>query len=809
MKKTISINISGQVFNIEEDSYEKLKNYLGAITKYFSSYGDSKEILTDIEGRIAEKFLEYLKKEEKQAISSQNVDSIIASMGTVADFEAIKEDEDLAQSDAKAEIQYAVNEAKSENSAQQKTIEANEQSAKEPKRFYRDNQRKIISGVCAGIAHYFNMDPVWIRLLFLGCLGFIPVLAAFSAFIFILYIACWIAFPANNNLKEDEKIKKFFRDPDKKVLAGVVAGVSKYTGIDLAILRLIFVLSIPLAGTGIMVYLILWAIAPFAKTITDKMQMKGEAITLENIDSNIKSANTFSPKAESAIATILLFPFRIIGKIFSAIGPLFQFLLVGVRIFAGLLLILIGGAVMIGLVIALFSSWGAFGDLPLAQIDNTPLYIIGQDAPKSMFFFLFFAIAIPFLGLALAGISMVSKRNIFNPVILQTMGGLWLMGLLGSGMSASKYASNFKRGGSIEKTLTYQIASKTPTFDISDNEGWDNYNEVHFYIEANNGADLEVNELFEAREATEEQAQINTQTIKYDIKQADSLITFDRTIELTPKSKFRNQELTATIKIPKEKVFYLTRRFAAHFSNFNLDWDTVNWDVNANKVKGNEAARFKFDNEGNLVPIDKNEKIEKNIDENGQYYKEYSFNNFNSLELYGNLEVEIEEGTITKIVANAESEDALNHLNISQENDKLKANYNHEENEDSNVKIKITLPKVKYLQLADQVSAKLLNIDSEAIKIKLSNNGKLEIEGKTNKLELELRDQSNFEGENLKAIETEISTYNQSKANINVENKLKAESFDQSEIEYLGSPKNVNLSPNGQSKISKTEEDIN
>jgi hypothetical protein len=63
MKKTISINISGQVFNIEEDGYDKLKGYLGAITKYFSSYGDSKEILTDIEGRIAEKFFDYLKKD--------------------------------------------------------------------------------------------------------------------------------------------------------------------------------------------------------------------------------------------------------------------------------------------------------------------------------------------------------------------------------------------------------------------------------------------------------------------------------------------------------------------------------------------------------------------------------------------------------------------------------------------------------------------------------------------------------------------------------------------------------------------------
>ncbi|MES2794438.1 MAG: PspC domain-containing protein [Bacteroidota bacterium] len=804
MKKTISINISGQVFNIEEDGYDKLKNYLGSITKYFSSYGDSKEIITDIEGRIAEKFLDYLKKEEKQAISFENIDNIIASMGTVADFEAIKEEEDLFASNAKNDIRNAVEDLKSESSKDKSGTEnpANEPIA--PKKLYRDSQRKIIAGVCAGIAHYFSIDPIWVRLLFLGCLGFIPLLAAFSAFIFVFYIACWIAFPANAELKEDEKIKKFFRDPDRKVLAGVVAGVSKYTGVDLGILRLIFVLSIFLAGTGIMLYLILWAIAPFAKTLTDKMQMKGEPITLENIDSNIKRSKSLSGNSESTIATILLFPFRILGKIFTAIGPLFQFLLIGVRLFAGLLLIIIGGSAIFALVTALFSSWGAFGDLPIAVIDETPLYLIGQDAPKTMFFFLFFAIAIPFLAAALAGFSLITRKNIFNAVILQTMGGLWLMGIMGAGISASKYATNFKRSGSIEKTITYDTGLKTPSFDISDNEGWDDYNRVNFNIEPNSGNSLELIEHFEAKGATEEQAQINAQNIQFKIKQEDSLLTFNRVIELAPATKYRAQELSATLNIPKGKVFYITRRFAAHIHNFDIDWNRVNWENKNNRIKGHDAARFIFTIDGNLEAIDKNEEPVKNIDENGNYYKEYSFNNFNDIEFSGNINLTIVEGQTSKIVVNGDNENQIEEFRINQNGLKLTGNYHDlDNNEEDKINVRIETPNIENIKLGGSLYANIENFTKNKLKVSLSNNSQLRVKGRTEQLELDIHDNSKFDGGEFTTQESKISAYNQSETSLKVEKMIKAEAFDQSKVEYSGNPKNIQLSPNGESEISR------
>src|SRR5690606_27134285 len=105
MKKTISINISGILFHIEEDGYDILRKYLDAINRHFSSYKENHEIISDIENRIAEIFLSNLKN-NKQVISAENVDKLIEKMGTIADFSAVEEEKDepiLDESELKQE----------------------------------------------------------------------------------------------------------------------------------------------------------------------------------------------------------------------------------------------------------------------------------------------------------------------------------------------------------------------------------------------------------------------------------------------------------------------------------------------------------------------------------------------------------------------------------------------------------------------------------------------------------------------------------------------------------------------------------
>ena len=161
MKKNISINISGIIFHIEEDGYESLRKYLDSINKYFASFEDSSEILADIESRVAEIFLSKL-NEGKQVITAEDVNALIATMGSVRDFQAAEEQEFAPSGSASQENTSNTGGAQA-NSSSYNTAG---KTASPPKQLLRDQKRKIIGGVCSGIGNYFNVDPVWIRLLF-------------------------------------------------------------------------------------------------------------------------------------------------------------------------------------------------------------------------------------------------------------------------------------------------------------------------------------------------------------------------------------------------------------------------------------------------------------------------------------------------------------------------------------------------------------------------------------------------------------------------------------------------------------------
>lgn len=162
MNKTIIININGIVFHIEEDAYEILKNYMTDVKRHFSTSVDSLEITTDIENRIAEMFSEILEKDNKQVIVEQDVIAVIEQMGSVQDFESAEEEE--------------------------KTANRGFNYNTEGRRLFRNPDDHLVAGVCAGIANYFDIDPVWIRLAF-------AVSTPIGGAGFLLYVILWIIVP--------------------------------------------------------------------------------------------------------------------------------------------------------------------------------------------------------------------------------------------------------------------------------------------------------------------------------------------------------------------------------------------------------------------------------------------------------------------------------------------------------------------------------------------------------------------------------------------------------------------------------------
>ncbi len=198
MNKTISINLGGSVFNIEESAFQVLKIYLDSIYANFSSDPASSEIMSDIEERIAEIFHEK-NNDRKNVITQDDISEMIAIMGKPEDYK-IDSDEANGREETKTSS------GKTRNSR---------------RRVYRDTDDAVIAGVCSGLSHYLRWDPLVIRLL----LVFLTV-ASFGFPGVLGYIIFWALVPAAKTTAEKlqmrgetvnvENIGRFVNDEAKQ-----------------------------------------------------------------------------------------------------------------------------------------------------------------------------------------------------------------------------------------------------------------------------------------------------------------------------------------------------------------------------------------------------------------------------------------------------------------------------------------------------------------------------------------------------------------------------------------------------------------
>ena len=157
MKITVSINIGGMAFHIDEDAYTELKIYLRNLDRYFAKEPGSAEIMADIEARIAD-LLKARINDYKQVATIQDVREVINTLGTPEDIS----DDSGSGHDRLGNIGYH--------------------------RMYRDPDNRIIAGVCSGMAAYWRIDPWIVRVIFIiislpGGLGI------------LIYVILWIVLP--------------------------------------------------------------------------------------------------------------------------------------------------------------------------------------------------------------------------------------------------------------------------------------------------------------------------------------------------------------------------------------------------------------------------------------------------------------------------------------------------------------------------------------------------------------------------------------------------------------------------------------
>lgn len=232
------------------------------------------------------------------------------------------------------------------------------------------------------------------------------------------------------------KEKRLFRDTEHGMIAGVAAGLGNYLGVDAVWLRLAFVLGLFTGAWGLIAYVILWLIVPEAKTTSEKLQMRGKAVTVDNLKAVVDKADVpgVAKRAGStfgrALNTILKIMLVLLGVGIVAGGVSLVFGLLSAAAF-----LVFGGAASI-----------AGGLFPVGAAE-TLLVVLGFIGAAS------FALLIVFAGLAIA------KRKWPLPVWVTALlvGAVFLCLSIGSAFTATVAPRVQDRYEALAQTSTTQV----------------------------------------------------------------------------------------------------------------------------------------------------------------------------------------------------------------------------------------------------------------------------------------------------------------------------------------------------------------
>ena len=175
MKKTVTVNLGGVVFYIDEDAYQLLKEYLDNIRVYFKNHHDHTEIVADIEARFSELLSQDISRQNQSIVISQ-VEAVIKRIGNHEDFDTQSEENESED-------------VESSSSSDKKQRSAYDFTDFQRRKLFRNPDDKIIGGVAGGLAAYFRIDSTIVRLI-LVALMFVTLGTTCVA-----YVVMWILVP--------------------------------------------------------------------------------------------------------------------------------------------------------------------------------------------------------------------------------------------------------------------------------------------------------------------------------------------------------------------------------------------------------------------------------------------------------------------------------------------------------------------------------------------------------------------------------------------------------------------------------------
>jgi phage shock protein PspC (stress-responsive transcriptional regulator) len=511
MKKTISINISGIIINIDEDAYDKLEKWLNQISDKYKNEEGGDEIINDIESRVGE-LLSLGLKNEKKVISIDDIEKVIEVMGR-------------------------------------------------PEQFDQESEEN------------YNFSTI-----------------------------------SDDSSKETKASKRFFRDEDKKIIAGVCSGIAYYFNIDVGLVRFVFIISSFFSGLGFVLYIIFWALIPSAGTSGQKLEMKGEPVNISNIEKMIKNEfdrvktnlkqNGYKDKI-SKFGKELGIIFEKFGKICIAFFNLFSR-------FLGSIFILIGALAVFVLFLFLFKDYMPnylqFGDISSGDIPFME-FIPVSLSDGIILTFVFLILLLPLLGIVSAGFKLVNhhkKNRFFN----YTFSALWLLVIALTGIIVFHLILNFSTEQSVTKTQSFKYLNGTTLYlksgiremssqnefqvfdySVAKNEhGYRLYGKPEYSITKSEGEDIKLNVTYYAKGSNRESAKQHLNEIRFSWYNADSIITCDPYFTVHGNNRLYHRRLVVNLQIPQGAIIYIDPKFSGNIKHVDISDSITTFDIYDRKL---------------------------------------------------------------------------------------------------------------------------------------------------------------------------------------------------------------------------------
>jgi len=409
MKTTINITLGGILFFVEEDAYHSLKQYLELIASHFAKIEGGSDILQDIEYRMAELLQARLK--QRQGVSMPDIDYLKQTVG-------YPKAEDFTTEEEASEIPVSEPHSGNEPNEQAPLNEGTFTSAQDPfnmgRRLYRDLARKKVGGVLAGLANYFGVDMIWLRLGFVFFFFGFWIIPALPGFVFLAYILFMVVVKGRNDLPEPKTTgAKLFRDPHDKVIAGVSSGVAAFLNIDPTIVRILFFASLFFFGSGFFVYVVLWILAPLAETRSDFLRMRGVPVTVQTMQNETLNQTSSPLHHENA--------FRM-NKSISSFGRV----IIGIVLLIMALPLMITGVQLITISLQLHNGYtlteiiqNISGNVFLIETDlQYKLESINSEYLESLIYTIASLLLIPGILFVLGALQLFFKKKLLNTTLV-------------------------------------------------------------------------------------------------------------------------------------------------------------------------------------------------------------------------------------------------------------------------------------------------------------------------------------------------------------------------------------------------------